>query len=56
LEAAGAHERVGDGREVVSVPVESGAHGLEVAERCQERERPWQHALAFEQLEQAPGA
>ena len=50
LEAAGAHERFIDGREIVPVLIESGANGVEIAERRKELQRARQQAFALKQL------
>ena len=56
IEAAGAHERFIDGREIVPVLIKSGANSVEIAERRKELQRARQQALALKQLEQPPGA
>ena len=56
LEAAGAHERFLDRREIGPVLFQGGANGVEITERRMERERAGEHALALEQLQQPPGA
>ena len=56
LEAAGAHERFVDGRQIVPVLIEGGANGVEVAKRRKELERARKQAFALKQLQQPPGA
>ena len=56
VEAAGAHERFIDGLQIVPVLIESGANGVEIAERRKELQRARQQAFTLKQLEQPPGA
>ena len=56
LEAARAHERFIDGRQIVPVLIESGANGVEIAERRKEFERARKQAFTLKQLQQPPGA
>ncbi len=56
LEAAGAHERFIDGRQIVPVLIKSGANGVEITKRRKELERARKQALPPKQLQQPPGA
>ena len=56
IEAAGAQERVIDGREIVPVLIKSGANSVEVTERRKELERARQQAFALKQMQQPSGA
>ena len=56
LEAAGAHERFIDGRQIVPVLIERGANGVEIAKRRKELERARKQAFPLKQLQQPPGA
>ncbi len=56
LEAAGAHERVVDGRQIVPVLIKRGANRVEITKRRQELQRARQQAFALKQLQQPPGA
>ena len=55
LEAAGAHERFIDGRQIVPVLIESGANSVEVTERRKELECARKQAFPLKQLQQPSG-
>ena len=56
LEAAGAHERFIDGRQIVPVLIKSGANRVEITKRRKELERARKQAFTLKQLQQPPGA
>ena len=56
LEAAGAHERGIDGREIVPRLLERETHGVEIAKGGMELQRARKQTLAQKQLQQPPSA